>query len=85
MTSREQANRDLDKALNLALLGLVGALIPILGIILAIVAFSLAGGTEEDEATRHKYNLVRAMATLAILLSIVCAVVYLHYYIKGNS
>lgn len=84
MNSVEQRHKDLNKALNLSLLGLVGAFIPFLGLIFAIVGINLANNIFSNEDTASKIRTVKTVATIAIILSLISGYLWYNYYNNQN-
>jgi hypothetical protein len=74
MPSQHHHQQDLNKALNIGLLALVGAIIPVVGVILAIVAERLARSVPTTDKTAGKKETVQTLAVLAFLLSVGCGI-----------
>lgn len=72
--------KELHKALNLSLWSLVGWIIPLVGLILAIVALRLAQGVPNSTHARSKKNIINIVATIGIILSIVAGFLWFNYY-----
>jgi uncharacterized protein HemX len=80
MPAQHHHQQDLNKALNIGLLALAGAIIPVVGVILAIVAERLARSVPTTDKTAGKKGTVQTLAVLAFLLSVGCGILYYAYY-----
>jgi hypothetical protein len=77
----EYEQKELNKALNLAIIGLVGAIIPILGLIMGFIALATALSVGSTHAkVRAKKTTVLVVASFAIGLSLLAGVGYYAYY-----
>ncbi len=72
--------KELNKALNLGLFSLVGAIIPLIGLILAIVAISLGSNVPANKHTTGKKKTVQMVAIIGIVLSLLAAFGYYSFY-----
>jgi len=72
--------RELNKALNVGLFSLVGAIIPLIGLILAIVAASLASNVPSNIHTQGKKHTVQLVATIAVILALLAGFGYYSLY-----
>lgn len=75
------AQKELNRASNFGIIGLVGAVIPILGTVFGLVALFTAISIEPSNSQiRSKRFIAISVAAFAILLSIVAGVAYFKYY-----
>lgn len=72
--------KELNKALNVGLFSLIGAIIPIIGLILAIVAASLASNVPSHKHTSGKKRTVYTVATIGIILAFLAGFGYYTLY-----
>ncbi len=81
--SEEKENsRDLNKATNLAIASVIGAIIPLVGLILAIIALVISGGVAKNKKNKNKKRTIVTVATIGIILSLFAG---LSYFIYSSS
>lgn len=74
--SRNQSMSDqgdhiaINKAFNLSVISLFGAVVPIVGLVLAIIAIALSNSVDENPATIKRRGLVRNIAIFSIILAL---------------
>lgn len=77
----EYEQKELNKALNLGIIGLVGAIIPIIGLILGFISLATALSVGEPHAkTKAKKTTVIIVASFAIVLSLLAGLGYYAFY-----
>lgn len=76
----KQSEKDLNKALNLAIGSFAGIVVPIVGLVLSFVAWRIAHGTKESVSNASKKTTVQILAVVAALLSFAVGVIYFNYY-----
>lgn len=80
----QQNSHDLNKALYLSVFSLIGCVIPLLGLILAIVGIATASRITEDDATRTRRSIAIIMGIVGIILAVVSTFVWISIY-QTNS
>jgi hypothetical protein len=81
MKRSESDQKDLNKGLNLSMMSLVGWIIPIVGLVLAIVATRLAYGVEgNSKSITSKKQLILGVSIAGAMLSIAAGFFYYTYY-----
>lgn len=73
-------NRDLNKAINIGIASLAGALIPVIGLILAIVALVIGSGVPKNIRTERKKNTLTMIVIIGIGLSLIAGGLYYIFY-----
>lgn len=82
-TTKEQEReetRDLNKAVNMGIASLVGAIIPIIGLLLAIISLVMSGNVPKNKHTEGKKRTATTIAIIGIVLSLLAGVGYYAYY-----
>ncbi len=72
-------SKHINLSLILALASIIGAVIPVLGLILGAVAFAWASSVVEQDQLKRR-NIVRAMALIGIGLSLISSYIWFSYY-----
>lgn len=79
--SLEYERKELNKAQNLGIFGLIGALIPLIGLMLGIISLVTAYSVKPSHAyTKSKKTSVLIIAWIAIVLSILAGIGYYSIY-----
>lgn len=75
-----QDQKDLNKSLNLAIFGIVGCIIPVIGLLVSIIALVLSTGVPENNSTSRKKRTILIVATIGIVLSLLSGIGYYALY-----
>lgn len=75
-----ETSRDLNKAVNMGIASLVGAIIPIIGLLLAIIALVMGSGVPSNKYTEGKKRTINTIAIIGIVLSLLAGVGYYAFY-----
>jgi ABC-type transport system involved in cytochrome bd biosynthesis fused ATPase/permease subunit len=76
----KETSRDLNKAVNMGIASLVGAIIPIIGLLLAIIALVMGSNVPKNKHTEGKKRTVTTIAVIGIVLSLLSGAGYYAYY-----
>jgi predicted membrane channel-forming protein YqfA (hemolysin III family) len=72
----KETSRDLNKAVNMGIVSLVGAIIPIIGLLLAIIALVMGDNIPRNKHTEGKKRTVTTIALIGIVLSLLSGAGY---------
>jgi len=76
----KETSRDLNKAVNMGIASIVGAIIPIIGLLLAIIALVMGSNVPKNKHTEGKKRTVTTIAVIGIVLSLLSGAGYYAYY-----
>ena len=81
----KETSRDLNKAVNMGIASIVGAIIPIIGLLLAIIALVMGSNVPKNKHTEGKKNTINTIATIGIVLSLLAGMGYYAYYQQAQQ
>jgi len=82
----EQAKKDLNKALNIAISSLTGFIIPVLGLVLALVAIIISTNVKnQSDYTKSRKKIITYVVVIGVISSLMSSVVYYSIYTGASK